>query len=116
MGRHGDDPSMQIGGWIDLTTSNTKDTLYLLAGYIDGHRSQIFVDVKVKPNAVNRCMVMLFITPPLENDPKKAFEGTIAVEDQFNRRYELPHQSFRATPTHIPFPTPAKTVPELHIA
>jgi hypothetical protein len=31
LGRHGDDPMMQIGGWIDLTSSNTKDVLYLLA-------------------------------------------------------------------------------------
>lgn len=116
MGRQGDASMMQIGGWIDLTSSHTEDTLYLLAAYINGKRSQPFLDVTVKPNVVNREMVMLFMVPPLESDATKAYEATIVVEDQYNRKFELPRQSFRATPSHTPFPVSAKPTPELHIA
>jgi hypothetical protein len=46
---------MQIGGWIDLTSSNTDEVIYLLAAYVDGRRSDIFMDVAVKPNIVCAC-------------------------------------------------------------
>lgn len=106
MGRHGEEPSMQIGGWIDLTSSNTEDNLFLLAAYIHGRRANIFMDVTVKPNVVNHQMVMLFLHPPLTTETDRAFEATIVVEDQFNRKYELPKQSFRATPNPLPNPKP----------
>jgi hypothetical protein len=38
LGRQGDAPMMQIGSWIDLTSSNTKDVVYLLAAYIEDQR------------------------------------------------------------------------------
>jgi hypothetical protein len=117
LGRQGEAPMMQIGGWIDLTSSNTKDVLFLLAGYICERRSQIFMDVEVKPNVVNRCMVMLFMIPPLETDTAKSYDATIVVEDQYNRRFSLPLQRFRATPGQTPFPpVPAKPAPKLHIS
>ena len=115
MGRQADAPMMQIGGWIDLTSSNTADTLYLLAAYINGMRSQPFIDLTVKPNVVNHAMVMLFMVPPLESDATKAYEATIVLEDQYNRKFELPRQLFRATPPQTPFPVSAKPTPELHI-
>jgi hypothetical protein len=109
---------MQIGGWIDLTSSNTEDVLFLLAAYIGEHRSQIFLDVEVKPNIVNRCMVMLFMVPPLETDATKSYDATIVVEDQYNRKFALPPQQFWATPGQTPFPIPvsAKPGPKLHIS
>jgi hypothetical protein len=118
MGRQGEAPMMQIGGWIDLTSSNTEDVLYLLAAYIGGQRSQIFVDVEVKPTFVNRSMVMLYMVPPLEMDTTKAYDATIVVEDQYNRKFTLPPQQFRATPGQTPFPAPgpAKPAPKLHIS
>jgi hypothetical protein len=116
MGRQGEAPAMQIGGWIDLTTSNTKEVVFLLAAYIGEHRSQIFVEVEVKPNVVNRCMVMLFIVPPLETDATKPFDATIVVEDQYNRKFSLPLHRFRATPgqTQLPTSVPGKPAPKLH--
>lgn len=118
MGRHGEEPMTQIGGWIDLTSSNTKDNLFLLAAYVDGRRSDTFIDVPVKPNIVNREVVMLFFHPPLGTFEGKPFEATIVVEDQFNRKYELSRQSFRATPGPTPPainpPTPSTPKPVLH--
>ena len=117
MGRHGEAPMMQIGGWIDLTSSNTKDVLFLLAAYIGEHRSQIFMEVEVKPNVVNRCMVMLFMVPPLETDATKPYDAMIIVEDQLNRRFSLPIQRFRTTPGQTPFPTSVSgpSAPKLHV-
>jgi hypothetical protein len=118
MGRQGEAPAMQIGGWIDLTSSNTEEVMFLLAAYIGEHRSQIFPDVEVRPGVVNRCMVMLFMVPPLETDATKPYEATIVVEDQFNRRFSLPPQRFRATPRQTPFPTsvPGKPAAKLHVS
>ena len=116
MGSHGEAPMMQIGGWIDLTSSNTKEMLFLLAAYIGEHRSQMFMDVEVKPNIVNRCQIMLFMVPPLETDATKPYDATIVVEDQYNRKFSLPLQRFRATPPgQTPFPTsiPGKPTPKL---
>jgi hypothetical protein len=108
---------MQIGGWIDLTSSNTDEVIYLLAAYIDGQRSEIFIGVAVKPNIVNRDQVMLFMVPPLETDATKPFTATVAVEDQYNRKYELPVHTFRATLGQPPPPLPPdaeKASPILH--
>jgi membrane protein implicated in regulation of membrane protease activity len=118
MGRQGEAPAMQIGGWIDLTSSNTKEVMFLLAGYIGERRSQMFMDVEVKPNVVNRCMVMLFMVPPLETDATKPYDATIVVEDQYNRKFSLPLQRFRPTPGQTPFPTsvPGKPAPKLHVS
>jgi hypothetical protein len=118
MGRQGEAPVMQIGGWIDLTSSNTKEVMFLLAAYIGEHRSQIFMDVEVKPNLVNRCMVMLYMVPSLETDATKPYDATIVVEDQYNRKFSLPPQRFRATPEHTPFPVSdlGKPTPKLHIS
>lgn len=118
MGRQGEAPMMQIGGEIDLTSSNTKDVMFLLAAYIGEHRSQIFMDVEVKPNVVNRCTLMLYMVPPLEMDATKQYEATIVVEDQYNRKFPLPHQRFRATPGPTPLPTslPGKPAPKLYIS
>jgi membrane protein implicated in regulation of membrane protease activity len=99
LGRKGQEPMMQIGGWIDLTSFNTEDVTYLLAAYISGKRSDMFMDVAVKPNMVNCEQVMLHMVPPLETDDSKPFTATIVVEDQYNRKYELPVHTFRATPT-----------------
>jgi hypothetical protein len=118
MGRQGETPAMQIGGWIDLTSSNTNEVIVLLAAYIGGHRSQIFFGVEVKPNVVNRCQVMLFMVPPLETDETKPYDATIVVEDQYNRKFSLPLQQFRATPGQTPVPTsaPGKPAPKLHVS
>ena len=118
MGRQGEAPAMQIGGWIDLTSSNTEEVMFLLAAYIGEHRSQIFPDVEVRPSVVNRCMVMLFMVPPLETDVTKLYEATIVVEDQYNRRFTLPLQRFRPTPRQTPFPTsvPGKPAAKLHVS
>ena len=116
MGKRGEAPMMQIGGWIDLTTSNTKDILYLLAASIADSKAQVLMDVELRPSVVNRAMVMLFIAPPLAKDTTKPFTATIVVEDQFNRRYQLPTHEFRATPgqTPPPPPNPEKPEPFLH--
>jgi len=106
LGRKGQEPMMQIGGWIDLTSSNTDEVIYLLAAYIDGQRSDIFMDVAVKPNVVNHDQLMLFMVPPLETDATKPFIATVVVEDQYNRKHELPVHTFRATPGQ---PPPAPT-------
>jgi hypothetical protein len=113
MGRQGEAPAMQIVGWIDLTSSNTKEVMFLLAAYIGERRSQIFMDVEVKPNVVNRCMVMLFMVPPLEMDDTMPYDATIVVEDQYNRKFSLPFQRFRATPEQTAFPisVPVKPAP-----
>jgi membrane protein implicated in regulation of membrane protease activity len=97
LGRKGEEPMMQIGGWIDLTSSNTDGAIYLLAAFINGQRSDIFMDVAVKPNIVNHDQVMLFMVPPLETDATRPFNATIVVEDQYNRKHELPAHTFRAT-------------------
>jgi hypothetical protein len=116
LGRKGQEPMMQIGGWIDLTSSNTAEVIYLLAAYIDGQRSDIFMDVAVKPNMLNREQLMLYMVPPLEADPTKPFTATVVVEDQYNREYELPVHTFRATPGQPPPPPPKveKPSPVLH--
>lgn len=106
---------MQIGGWIDLTSSNTEEMIYLLAAYINGQRSDTFLDVEVKPNVVNHKMVMLYMVPPLEIDATKPFTATVVVEDQYNRKYELPNHTFRATPGGQ-MPVSTKAAPQLHIA
>ena len=77
MGRKANDPSMQIGGWITLSTSNTDETLHLLAAYIGERRADIFMPVSVKPGAVEDQMVMLFFTPPLTENPNEPFTATI---------------------------------------
>lgn len=116
--RKGQEPMMQIGGWIDLTSSNTDEVIYLLAAYIEGQRSDIFMGVPVKPNIVNREQVMLFMVPPLETDANKPFTATIVVEDQYNRKHELPAQTFRATQGQPSPPAPPPNVekpnPVLH--
>lgn len=116
LGRKGQEPMMQIGGWIDLTSSNTEEVIYLLAAYIDGQRSDIFMDVAVKPNMVNRDQVMVYMVPPLETDATKPFAAKVVVEDQYNREYELPVHTFRATPGQPPPPPPnvEKPSPVLH--
>jgi hypothetical protein len=118
LARQGEASMMQIGGWVDLTSSNTNEVMFLLAAYIGQHRSQIFTDVEVKPNEVNRRMVMLFIAPPLEADVKKPYDATIVVEDQYNRRFSLPLQRFPAVSGRTPFLTsvPEKPAPKLHIS
>lgn len=116
LGRKGEEPMMQIGGWIDLTSSNTKDMIYLLAAYINEQRSDISMDVAVKPNTVNHDMVMLYMVPPLETDASKPFTATVVVEDQYNRKYELPIHTFRATTGQAQMPVPTKLAPQLHAA
>jgi membrane protein implicated in regulation of membrane protease activity len=116
LGRKGQEPMMQIGGWIDLTSSNTDEVIYLLAAYIDGQRSDILMDVAVKPNIVNHDQVMLFMVPPLETDATKPFTATVVVEDQYNRKHQLPVHTFPSTPGQPP-PAPAnieKPSPALH--
>jgi hypothetical protein len=116
MGRKANDPSMQIGGWITLSTSNTDETLHLLAAYIGERRADIFMPVSVKPGAVEDQMVMLFFTPPLTENPNEPFTATIVVEDQKNRKYNLPRFTFRATPGQTPpsIPSPETALPVLH--
>jgi membrane protein implicated in regulation of membrane protease activity len=108
LGRKGQEPMMQIGGWIDLTSSNTEEEIYLLAAYIDGQRSDIFMDVAVSPSIVNRTQLVLYMVPPLETDATKPFTATVVVEDQYNRKYELPVHTFRATPGQPVPPLPDK--------
>lgn len=116
LGRKGPEPMMQIGGWIDLTSANTEEILYLLTAYINGQRSDIFMDVAVKPHMVNREQVVLYMVPPLVTETTKPFTATIVVEDQFNRKHELPTQTFRATPGSSPVAPPKveKLGPVLH--
>lgn len=116
LGRKGPEPMMQIVGWIHLTSSNTEEVLYLLAAYIEGQRSDIFMDVAVKPHAVNREQIALFMVPPLATDTGKPFTATIVVEDQYNRRYALPVETFRSVPGQPASPPPAveKPSPALH--
>jgi len=76
------------------------------------------MDIAVKPNVVNREQVMLYMIPPLESDATKPFTATVSVEDQYNRKYELPTQEFRATQGQPPPPPPSPNVekpsPVLH--
>jgi hypothetical protein len=118
LAKRGETPIMQIGGWVDLTTSNTNEVMFLLAAYIGEHRSQIFADVEVKPSVVNRRMVVLFVAPPLETDATKPYDATIVVEDQYNRKFSLPLQRFPAVTSQTGFPTsvPEKPPPKLHIS
>lgn len=106
-GRKGEEPLMQIGGWIDLTSSNTEEVLFLLAAYIEGQRSDIFMEVAVKPHMVNREQVVLYMIPPLATDATKPFSATIVVEDQYNRRHVLPTHSFRGIGKQRPVPAAA---------
>lgn len=105
-GRRGDQPMMQIGGWVTLTSSNTDETLYLLSAFVEGVLSKIRINVTVQPNVVQDCMVVAYIVPPLQEDETKEFVATIVVEDQKNRRYPLPRHTFRATPGPSPMPAP----------
>lgn len=117
MGRYGNAPMMQIGGWIQLTSSNTKDVLHLLAAYINDKRSQVFMQAPVEPYHVNRVQVVLYMVPPLTTDATKPFTATIVVEDQLNRRYLLPAHEFRPIPagqTPSPQPNVEKGMPALH--
>lgn len=118
MGSKAGKPAMQIAGWIKLSSSDTDEILYLLAAYVNDHRADIFMDVKVEPGVLQDCQLVCFFEPPLETDPNVPFTATIAIEDHKNRKYELPRQTFRPTPpaTQFPIPTPAKPAPELHIA
>ena len=116
MGRHGEEPMTQIGGWIHITSSNTDENLFLLAAFIDGRRSDIFMDVQIKPGLVNEVQVFLYFHPPLATEEGKPFEATIVVEDQFNRKYELPRQTFRATPGAPPANVRPPNAPQLHLA
>jgi hypothetical protein len=118
MGTKAGKPAMQIVGWINLSTSDTNEILYLLAAYIEERRADIFMDLKVEPQVLQDCQVVCFFEPPLETDPSVPFTATIVVEDHKNRKYELPRQTFRPTTPAAPFPIPipAKPAPELHIA
>ena len=97
MGRKANETSMQIGGWITLSTSNTDETLHLLAAYIGERRADIFMPVSVEPGAVEDKMVMMFFTPPLTESLNEPFTATILLEDQKNRKNALPSFTFRAT-------------------
>jgi hypothetical protein len=61
---------------------------------------------------------MLFMVPPLETDATKPYDATIVVEDQYNRKFSLPLQRFRATPGQTPFPisVSGKPAPKLHVS
>lgn len=112
MGRKANDPSMQIGGWITLSTSNTDETLHLLAAYIEERRADIFMPVSVEPRTAKDEMVMLFFTPPLAENPNEPFTATIVVEDQKNRKHPLPNFTFRATGKTPPItPNPSTETP-----
>lgn len=116
LGRKGPEPMMQIVGWIDLTSSNTEEVIYLLAAYIDGQRSDIFMDVAVKPHQVNRSQVGLYMVPPLATDTAQPFPAIIVVEDQYNRKHALPAHTFRGVPSQPPLPplSAEKPGPVLH--
>lgn len=114
-GAHGTQAATQVVGWIDISSSNTKENIFLLAGYINGRRAQIFGDLTVKPGVVNKSQVFLFFWPPLETKEGEPFETTIVVEDQFNRKYELPKQEFHSTPGQKPVPA-FRVEPKLHLA
>ena len=77
----------------------------------------MFMDVEVKPNVVNRCMVMLFMVPPLKQMPRSHMTQRF-IEDQYNRKFSLPLQRFRPTPGQTPFPTSVsgKPAPKLHVS
>lgn len=102
-------PAMQIAGWIKLSSSDTDEILYLLSAFINDRRADIFMDVTVEPGELQDCSVMCFFEPPFETDPNMPFTATIVVEDHKNRRYELPRQTFRATPPASSFPIPTPT-------
>ena len=59
-GAHGTQAATQVVGWIDMSSSNTKENIFLLAGYINGRRAQIFGDLTVRPGVVNKSQVFLF--------------------------------------------------------
>lgn len=114
MGKMGDQPMMQIVGWINLTSSNTTHHLRLMAAYIDGQRARAFFPVDVKPNYVNNVMLGLYFVPPLEKDLTKPFTATIVLEDQFNRKFSLPIHTFGPTPGQtMPGPQSGPTAPQL---
>ena len=111
MGQHGEEPMTQIGGWINITSSNTQDNIFLLAAYIEVRRSELFMDVHIKPNVLNEVQVFLYFWPPLATETGKDFEAIIVVEDQFNRKYELPAQTFRSVAATVQI---SKRAPQLH--
>jgi len=108
---------MQIGGWINLTSTNTTANIFILNAYINGQRSDMFIPVEVKPNVVNEEMLMLFMLPPLTKDLNEPFRATVVLEDQYNRKFEMPEHTFRATNRTAALPntpTAPNLGPKLH--
>jgi hypothetical protein len=117
MGSKGNEPIMQIGGWINLTSSKTTAMIYVLNAYINGQRSEMFMPVEVRPNVVNERMLMLFMLPPLTTDLAEPFTATLVLEDQYNRKFEMPEHTFRATNRPVALPNAAtapNSAPRLH--
>jgi hypothetical protein len=118
MGRRGTDSMMQIGGWADLSLSDASEKVFLLNVYVEGVQSGIPIEIELVPEVLLNTQVIAYLVPPLEQDETKPFTATIVVEDHKNRKYELPRQTFRPTPSNRSFPIPvvAKLAPNLHIA
>lgn len=123
LGWNANKPFMHICGWIKLSSSNTDESLILLAAYIGEHRADISEPVSVKPSLVTDEKITLFYDPPLSDNHAEPFITTIILEDHKNRKYELPSITFRPMPVVIPpapkpplMPIPSKPAPKIHIA
>jgi len=96
---------MQIGGRIYLTSSNTDEVLYLLAGYIEGQRLELSEPVSVRPDLIEDEQLILWMSPPIEADERQPFTATIVLEDHQNRLHTLPRHSFQPTEQAPPWPS-----------
>lgn len=101
----GKERAMQIGGRIHLTSSNTDEVLYILAGYIEGQRLDLCEPVSVRPDLIEDEQVVLWTSSPLAADATQSFNATIVLEDQQNRLHTLPRHSFRPTEQSPPWPS-----------
>jgi uncharacterized cupin superfamily protein len=105
MDRKGAEQVMQIGGRIQLTSSNTDEVLHLLAGYIEGQRLDLSEPVSIRPDLIEDEQVVLCMKPAPEADVTRSFTATIVLEDHQNRLHTLPRHSFRPTEQAPPWST-----------
>ncbi len=95
--RNGAQPMMQIGGRINLASSNTHEVLHLLAGYIEGQRMDLVEPISIRPDVIEDEQVILRISPPINANESCSLTAEIVLEDHQNRFHNLPKHSFRPT-------------------
>lgn len=94
LGRVGNEPCIQIGGWAHISASDTNEEIIITDAYIEGTESRVTPPVKIHPNFVGYKQLFTYVSPVIAKAGQPLKTKLILV-DHKNRKYVLDEHTFR---------------------